>query len=176
MGGLRFYANERFQKGRGIGGLFRAFRSLISPIMKIGSRIGKTALKAGSTIGKSAMKAAKSKTGKMIIDQVKDQAITSGLNIASDALRGNDLQESLNNELNSSKIKAADVLDKLKKRKQDDKMDGSGLFFTPQMLQLANLATQSFIRKRKRERSKEDSKRLKGSSKRTKKASNNIFK
>ena len=48
MGGLRFYANERFQKGRGIGGLFRAFRSLISPIMKIGSRIGKTALKAGS--------------------------------------------------------------------------------------------------------------------------------
>ena len=175
MGGLRFYANERFQKGRGIGGLFRAFRSLISPIMKIGSRIGKTALKAGSTIGKSAMKAVKSKTGKMIIDQVKDQAITSGLNIASDALRGNDLQESLNNELNSSKIKAADVLDKLKKRKQDDKMDGSGLFFTPNMLNLAYNQLKKMGKKRKRDQSIEGNKRLKGSSKKKKKGSNNIF-
>ena len=95
MGGLRFHANERFQKGKGIGGLFRAFSSLFSPLMKIGSSIGKTALRAGSSIGKSAIKAAKSKTGQMLMDHVKEQAITSGLNIATDALRGNNLQESL---------------------------------------------------------------------------------
>ena len=175
MGGLRFYANERFQKGSGIGGLFRAFRSLISPLMKIGSRIGKTALKAGSSIGKTAIKAANSKTGKMILDQVKDQAITSGLNIASDALKGNDLSESFNNELNSSKIKAADVLDKLKKQKQDDKMDGSGLFFTPNMLNLAYNQLKKMGKKRKRDQSIEGNKRLKGSSKKKKKGSNNIF-
>ena len=172
MGGLRFYANERFQKGKGIGGLFRAFTSLFSPLLKVGSSIGKTALKAGSTIGKTALKAAQSKTGKMIMDQVKEQAITSGLNLATDALRGNNLQESLNNELNSSKIKAADVLDKLKKNKEDEKMEGSGLFFTPNMLQLANLKAKSWARKRKREREAEANKRLKGSKK---KKVSNIF-
>ena len=123
--GLRFHANERIQQGRGIGGLFRGLiRGLSSAIPSLFRSAGKVA----SGVGRTALKAAKSKTGQMILDKAKEQAMESTLNLATDALRGNDLQESFSREVDSSKLKAADVLDKLKKRKQDEKeMEGSGI-------------------------------------------------
>ena len=81
---LRFRGGDYIQRGRGIGGLLRLAKSVFLPLMK--------------TAGKTVIKAAKSKTGKMIGNAIKEQAISSGTNLLAGALRGNDLGESLHNE------------------------------------------------------------------------------
>jgi len=112
---LRFKGGERLQRGRGIGGLLRLVKSLFTPLVK--------------SAGKSIVKAATSNTGKAVLNSIKDQAIDSGIRLASDALRGEDMDESLHNELQSVKRKAADGLEsvvrKKKKKKQNDYRDNS---------------------------------------------------
>ena len=112
---FRFKGGERLQRGRGIGGLLRLVKSLFTPLVK--------------SAGKSIVKAATSNTGKAVMNSIKDQAIDSGIRLASDALRGEDMDESLHNELQSVKRKAADGLEsvvrKKKKKKQNDYRDNS---------------------------------------------------
>ena len=94
---LRFRGGERLQHGRGIGGLLRLVKSVFAPLVK--------------TAGKSIVKAATSSTGKKVLNTIKDQAIESGVRLATDALRGEDMNVSLENERQQVKRKAADVLE-----------------------------------------------------------------
>lgn len=111
---LKFDGGQRFQRGRGIGGIFRFLKSIFSPFVK--------------TIGKTAVKAIKSDTGKLIANRVKDQAIESALNLTSNALRGNDLNTSVHSELNQIKEKTADTIDKIGlSRKRKNPIIGSGI-------------------------------------------------
>ena len=96
---LRFRGGERLQRGRGIGGLLRLAKSVFSPMIK--------------TIGKTAMKAVNSKAGKMAIEAIKEQAISSGINLSADAIRGNDLQESFQNELGTVRERASDTFENI---------------------------------------------------------------
>ena len=85
--GLYFVGGERLQKGKGIGGLMRFASKLFLPISRV------------------AKKAIQSNTGKKIVDAVKDQAIDSSINIATDIAKGKDLKGSLSNELENVKGK-----------------------------------------------------------------------
>lgn len=85
------------QKGRGIGGLLRAVAGFFKPILQ--------------TVGRTAVKAVRSNTGKMITNAVKDQALSSASNMLSDALRGNDLHESIQNEVVATKKTFGDTFE-----------------------------------------------------------------
>ena len=82
---IRFRGGESLQRGRGIGGLLRLVKSVFSPIVK--------------SFGTTALKAVTSKTGKKVLGSIKDQAISSAVNMASDVIKGNDLRESFQNEV-----------------------------------------------------------------------------
>ena len=113
---LRFAGGEHLQRGRGLGGLLRLAKSVFSPIAK------------------TVVKAAKSNTGKSILNALKQQAIESTVNLATDALRGNDMIESFQGEMNSVRENAANSLENLrrpKKRTKRKPQKGSGLEFTP---------------------------------------------
>ena len=94
---LRFRGGERLQRGRGIGGLLRLFKSVFSPLVK--------------SAGKTIVKAATSDTGKAVLRNIKDQAIESAVKLTTDAMRGEDMGESLQNEIQQVKRKAADVIE-----------------------------------------------------------------
>lgn len=94
---LRFRGGERLQRGRGIGGLLRLFKSVFSPLVK--------------SAGKTIVKAATSDTGKAVLRNIKDQAIDSAVKLTTDAMRGEDMGESLQNEIQQVKRKAADVIE-----------------------------------------------------------------
>ena len=104
---LRFKGGNLLQKGRGIGGLLRAASSLFKPFFK--------------TIGGTALKVARSNTGKAIGKALKKQAISSAKNIAFDTIRGENIQDSLNNEVSNVRKRVADnvedMLNTPKKRK-----------------------------------------------------------
>ena len=97
---IRFSGGDRFQRGRGIGGILRAAKSLFQPII--------------GTIGR----AVKSNTGKAIGNAIKEQVIESGVNLAADALRGNDLSVELNREANSFKKRGAEGLEQLQQSRR----------------------------------------------------------
>ena len=103
---LRFRGGERLQRGRGIGGLLRLAKGLFSPLAKTVKRaITSNATKA---IGKA----------------VANQLVESGANIATDALMGNDVNESVQRELQNARQNAAVGVQNLKrglqqKRKQE---------------------------------------------------------
>ena len=104
---LRFRGGDYIQRGRGIGGLLRLAKSVFLPLMK--------------TAGKTVIKAAKSKTGKMIGNAIKEQAISSGTNLLANVVRGNDLEESLHNEGQNIRQRAADTIEyvsRIPKRKK----------------------------------------------------------
>ena len=110
--GLHFIGGERIQKGKGIGGLLRFASKLFLPISRV------------------AKKAIQSNTGKKIVDAVKEQAIDSSINLASDIVQGKDIKESFKNEFDNvkdkTKIKAVEIgLDYLKgksaKRRKKEK-------------------------------------------------------
>ena len=61
---LRFRGGERLQRGRGIGGLLRLVKSVFSPLVK------------------TVAKAVKSNTGKALGNALKEQAISSAINLA----------------------------------------------------------------------------------------------
>ena len=109
---LRFRGGERLQRGRGIGGLLRLFKSVFSPLVK--------------SAGKTIVKAATSDTGKAVLRNIKDQAIDSAVKLTADAIRGEDMGESLQNEIQQVKRKAADVIEEVhsarkKQRKAEPK-------------------------------------------------------
>ena len=111
---IRFSGGDRFQRGRGIGGILRAAKSLFQPII--------------GTIGR----AVKSNTGKAIGNAIKEQVIESGVNLAADALRGNDLSVGLNREANSFKKRGAEGLEQLqqsRRKKKTEKSDSSKFVF-----------------------------------------------
>ena len=103
---LRFRGGDYIQRGRGIGGLLRMAKSVFLPLMK--------------TAGKTIIKAGKSKAGKAVLGAIKDQAISSGSNLLADALRGNDLEESLHNEGQNIRERVANTIQSRipKKRKK----------------------------------------------------------
>ena len=104
---LRFKGGNLLQKGRGIGGLLRAASSLFKPFFK--------------TVGSTALKVARSDTGKAIGKALKEQAISSAQNIAFDTIRGENIKDSLNNEVSNVRKHVADnvenMLNVTKKRK-----------------------------------------------------------
>ncbi len=109
---LRFRGGERLQRGRGIGGLLRLFKSVFSPLVK--------------SAGKTIVKAATSDTGKAVLRNIKDQAIDSAVKLTADAIRGEDMDVSLQNEMQQVKRKAADVIENVhsarkKQRKAEPK-------------------------------------------------------
>ena len=92
---LRFRGGDRFQRGRGIGGLLRLAKGLFKPVVQ--------------TIGK----AMKSNTGRAIGSALKTQAIDTAKNLATDVLPGNNLKEGLNREAKNIRVRAADGIQKL---------------------------------------------------------------
>ena len=111
---LTFVGGEPLQRGRGLGGLLRLVKSVFTPIAK------------------TAVKAAKSNTGKAIFKALKEQAIDSSVNLATDALRGKNLNESFQNELESVRENTANTIEnfktntKVKKRKRKANQMGKG--------------------------------------------------
>ena len=109
---LRFRGGERLQRGRGIGGLLRLLKSVFSLLVK--------------SAGKTIVKAATSDTGKAVLRNIKDQAIDSAVKLTGDAIRGEDMDVSLQNEMQKVKRKAADVIENVhsarkKQRKAEPK-------------------------------------------------------
>ena len=104
---LRFKGGNLLQKGRGIGGLLRAASSLFKPFFK--------------TVGSTALKVARSNTGKAIGKALKEQALSSAKNIAIDTIRGENIRDSLDNEVSNVRKRVADnvenMLNSPKKRK-----------------------------------------------------------
>ena len=101
---LHFNGGERLQRGRGIGGLLQLVKSVFSPLVK--------------SAGKSIVKAVTSNTGKAVMNTIKDQAIDSGMKLATSALRGEDMDESLQEEMQKVKRKAADGLESVRRMKK----------------------------------------------------------
>ena len=97
---LRFRGGERLQRGRGIGGLLRLAKGLFKPILK------------------SAKAAITSNAAKAIGKAVTNQLVESGANIATDALMGNDVNESVYRELQNTKQKAVAGVQNLKRKIQ----------------------------------------------------------
>jgi len=109
---LRFRGGERLQRGRGVGGLLRLFKSVFSPLVK--------------SAGKTIVKAATSDTGKAVLRNIKDQAIDSAVKLTADTLRGEDMDVSVQNEMQQVKRKAVDVIENVysarkKQRKAEPK-------------------------------------------------------
>ena len=98
---LRFKGGERLQRGRGIGGLLRLVKSVFSPLVK------------------TVAKAAKSNTGKALGNVLKEQAISSALNLTGDVIQGNNLKESLKNELKSGRETLGSAIKGIRKRKNE---------------------------------------------------------
>ena len=95
---LRFRGGERLQRGRGIGGLLRLAKGLFSPLAK------------------TIKKAITSNTGKAIGKAVKNQLVESGGNIASDVLMGNDINESMQREVQNARQNAAIGIQQIKRK------------------------------------------------------------
>ena len=83
---IRFSGGERFQGGRGIGGLLRLAKGLFKPVIE--------------SIGR----AMRSNTGKVLGNALKDQAIHTAKNLATDVLIGNPLKEGVKREVNNIEI------------------------------------------------------------------------
>ena len=113
---LRFVGGEQLQRGRGIGGLLRLIKSVFTPLAK----------KVGSTV----VTAVKSKGAKKLLNVLKDQAIDSSMALASDALKGKNINASLNNEKDNAKLNLSSTIDELRKnrkRKENSEQTGNGV-------------------------------------------------
>ena len=112
---LRFVGGEHLQRGRGIGGLLRLMKSVFSPVVK--------------TVGKKVASAIKSSSGKKILNVLKDQAIDSSMTLASNALKGNDMNTSIQDELDNVKSNLSTVIDELRanRKRSHENQRGSGI-------------------------------------------------
>ena len=82
---IRFSGGERFQRGRGIGGLLQLAKGLFKPAIESIGRV------------------VKSNTGKAIGNALKNQAIDTAKNLAADVLSGNPLNEGVKREVHNIK-------------------------------------------------------------------------
>ena len=112
---LRFVGGEHLQRGRGIGGILRLMKSVFSPVAK--------------SVGKKVVSAIKSSSGKKILNVLKDQAIDSSMTLASNALKGNDMNTSIQDELNNVKSNLSTVIDELRenRKRSHENQSGSGI-------------------------------------------------
>ena len=94
---LRFKGGERLQRGRGIGGLLRLARGLFKPLVTNAKKV--ITSNAAKTAGKA----------------IANQLVESGANIATDALMGNDVNESFQRELQAGRHNTAIGVQKLKR-------------------------------------------------------------
>ncbi len=105
---VRFVGSERLQRGRGIGGLLRLAGSVFKPLL---SKAGSVAAKAVKT----ASKIAKSKASQKAMKALKEQAIDSSLNIATDVLGGQNIGDSLKNEAGNIKQQSLKKLETVRR-------------------------------------------------------------
>ena len=97
---IRFSGGERFQRGRGIGGLLRLAKGLFKPAIESIGRV------------------VKSNTGKAIGNALKNQAIDTAKNLATDVLSGNPLKEGVKREVHNIKNRAALGIQQLNKNQE----------------------------------------------------------
>ena len=83
--GLYFDGGNRLQRGSGVGGWLKLASRLFSPLARV------------------AKKALESNTGKKIVNAVKEQAIDSSINIATDIVKGRNLKDSIGDEFENAK-------------------------------------------------------------------------
>ena len=112
MSTIRFRGGERYQRGRGIGGLLRLAQGLFKPVMQTLGRVVK------SSAGKAIGNAIKSNTGRAIGRALKNQAIDSAKNLATDVLSGNPLNEGFKREVYNIKNRAKLGIQQLDKNQE----------------------------------------------------------
>ena len=103
---LKFKGAEILQRGRGIGGLLRLAKSIFSPLLR--------------SIGKTAVKAATSQTGRKAVKILKEQALSSSLNVAADAVRGQNLKESGVREVNKLRTQLGNMIESVEREREDE--------------------------------------------------------
>ena len=72
-----------------------------------------------SPLVKTVAKAAKSNTGKALGNVLKEQAISSAINLTGDVIQGNNLKKSLKNELKSGRETLGSAIKGIRKRKSE---------------------------------------------------------
>ena len=97
---IRFSGGERFQRGRGIGGLLRLAKGLFKPAIESIGRV------------------VRSNTGQAIGNALKNQAIDTAKNLATDVLNGNNLKEGVKREVHNIKNRAALGIQQLNKKQE----------------------------------------------------------
>ena len=97
---IKFSGWERFLWGRAIGGLLRLAKGLFKPVIE--------------SIGK----AMRSNTGQAIGNALKDQAINTAKNLATDVLTGNPLKEGVKREVHNIRNRAALGIQQLNKKEE----------------------------------------------------------
>ena len=97
---IRFSGGERFQRGRGIGGLLRLAKGLFKPAIESIGRV------------------VRSNTGQAIGNALKNQAIDTAKNLATDVLSGNNLKEGVKREVHNIKNRAALGIQQLNKKQE----------------------------------------------------------
>ena len=101
---IHFRGGELQQKGKGIGGFFRAISSVLKPLLK--------------SAGRTVLTAAKSNAGKTIRKAIAEQALDSAMNMTKDVLAGNSLKNSFEQETTQLKSKAINAINKAQSRKR----------------------------------------------------------
>ena len=94
------------QRGRGIDGLLRLSKSIFSPFLR--------------SIRKTAVEAATSQTGQKAVKILKEQALSSSLNMAADAVRGQNLKESGVREVNKLRTQLGNMIESIGREKEED--------------------------------------------------------
>ena len=97
---IRFSGGERFQRGRGIGGLLRLAKGLFKPAIESIGRV------------------VRSNTGQAIGNALKNQAIDTAKNLATDVLSGKNLKEGVKREVHNIKNRAALGIQQLNKKQE----------------------------------------------------------
>ena len=97
---IQFSGGERFQRGRGIGGLLKLAKGLFKPVKE--------------SIGR----AMRSNTGQAIGNALKDQAINTTKNLATDILTGNPFKEGVKREVHNIRNRAALGIQQLNKKEE----------------------------------------------------------
>lgn len=101
---INFRRREVQQRGKGIGGFFRAVSSVLKPILK--------------SIGGTVIRAAKSNTGKAIGKAITEQALDSALNMTKDVLAGNSLKDSWEHESSNIKSNGIKTINNVQKKRR----------------------------------------------------------
>ena len=110
---LRFSGGQQLQRGRGIGGLLRLMKSVFAPIVK--------------NVSRGVATAARSEGGKKLLNVLKEQAVSSTMNLAADTLRGSNVKDSFENEIKALKKSMASTIDDVNKLKRKSGQEGRGI-------------------------------------------------